>query len=119
MASGCSVNPASIQNMNNTECRSSLETALISILIEENEKKPSEADMMIFKPKIQKFIAGTFDSQKGFGFSLSGTTYQFMFDESKGTCILNLYQKSSGNTKYTNRVTYINSKEVQGCYCKK
>lgn len=114
-AIGCTT-MATLTNVGDQPCRQNFASALSDILIEEGEP-PERAQRLI---ENADSIGSVFDyGPRPFAVSShSGTDYLFFVEKKGEDCLLRLYGRQKGFTRYTNNLTYIRTKELSGCQCR-
>ncbi|GKS56481.1 hypothetical protein YTPLAS18_00080 [Nitrospira sp.] len=111
---GCTT-MAAITNPREQPCRQNFAAALADILVAEGEET-ARAQQLMGK-------AGLLGSVFDYGprpFSVSsqtGTDYSFFVEKKGDDCVLRLYGRQKGFTRYTNNLTYIESRNLTGCQC--
>lgn len=112
---GCTT-MATVTNVRDQPCRQNFAAALSNILVEEGEE-PERAQKIVDHPEM---IGSVFDyGPRPFSVSSqSGTDYSFFVEKKDEVCLLRLYGRQKGFTRYTNNLTYIRTKELSGCQCK-
>ncbi len=106
---------AQVTNLRDQACQQTFATALSEILVEEGEQ-PERARKVIER---SGELAGTFE----FGprpfmvSSQSGTDYSFFVEKKGERCLLRLYGRQKGFTRYTNNLTSISTRDLPGCQC--
>lgn len=106
---------AQVTNLRDQPCQETFATALSDILVEEGEQ-PERARKVIER---SSDLAGTFvyGPRPFMISSQSGTDYSFFVEKKGGQCLLRLYGRQRGFSRYTNNLTYINSRDLSGCQC--
>jgi hypothetical protein len=106
---------ALITNLNDPACQTSLETELVAVLVGQGET-PENA--ITLAQRTAKILTLADLGRRPFLVpSSSGTDYSFFVDKAKSGCILRLYGRQKGFVSYTNDLTYIDSRPLQGCSC--
>ena len=113
--SGCSVRPARLTNIENEACSADVKNAIQSILIAEGENPMYAITAGVaLKVRMQQENPSNFN-----GFDLTAPSqkhYYFMIKKS-GACSLKLYKTKTGNSEYTNTLTFIQSEDLPNCQC--
>lgn len=98
-------------------CGDHFEDALIDILTSQKEANDA-ATRLAYLTRLQL----TFDDTGPRPFAISapsGTDYYLLVDPKPATCTLRLYGRVRGMTRYTNNLTWIESRELPGCQCQR
>ena len=112
---GCTT-MAALTNVREQPCQRQFASALSEMLLAEGEQ-PERAQKVVDKAEL---LGSAFD----FGprpflvSSQSGTDYSFFVEKKGDACLLRLYGRQKGFTRYTNNLTYIQSKDLPGCQCR-
>lgn len=114
LLSGCTT-VAQITNLSDFSCHRTVQDRLESILLEEGEK-PEVANRLAVNTTV--VLATGSLGPRPFGVSSpSGADYS-LFVQLKGEqCLLHLYGRKKGFTRYTNNLTYIATRPLEGCTC--
>jgi hypothetical protein len=114
-AIGCT-SMATVTNVRDQPCRQNFARALSEILVEEGEE-PERAQKVVDHAAM---IGSVFDyGPRPFSISSqSGTDYSFFVDKNGEECLLHLYGRQKGFSRYTNNLTYIRTKPLPGCECR-
>jgi len=112
--SGCTT-VAQITSLSDESCHRTVQAQLESILLAEGEK-PEVANRLAVNTTV--VLATGSLGPRPFGVSSpSGADYSF-FAQLKGDhCLLRLYGRRKGFTRYTNNLTYIATRSLDGCAC--
>jgi len=106
---------ARITNLNDPACQTSLETELVAVLLGQGETP--ENSIALAQRTATILTVGDLGSRPFLVASSSGTDYSFFVEKKKSECILRLYGRQKGFVSYTNNLTYIDSRPLQGCSC--
>lgn len=113
-ASGCTT-VAQITTLSNESCRQTVRGQLESILVEEREQ-PDIANRLAVNTTV--ILATGSLGPRPFGVSSpSGADYSFFVQRKGERCLLRLYGRQKGFTRYTNNLTYISTRALEGCTC--
>ena len=112
---GCTT-VASISNLRETVCGNSFETQLSSILAEQGEK-PAVATSLAHQSTVT-LSTSEYGPRPFLVASPSGTDYTLFVQKKPDRCLLRLYGRHKGFVSYTNNLTYISTRELDGCGCK-
>jgi hypothetical protein len=105
-----------ITNLDDSTCRSALETALAAVLVAQGEV-PETADTLA-RRTLTMLTMADLGPRPFLVVSSSGTDYSFFVEPTKSGCILRLYERQKGFVNYTNNLTYIDSRSLPGCACR-
>jgi hypothetical protein len=113
-AAGC-VSVAAITNADAPPCAESFEQGLASILEGEGEK-PDVAAVLARDSAAALSASGT-GPRPFLVSSPSGVDYELFVQKKPSKCLLRLYGRQKGFTRYTNNVTYIATRVLSECTC--
>jgi len=114
LLSGCTT-VAQITTLSDESCRQRVRGQLESILVEEGES-PETANRLAVNTTV--VLATGSLGPRPFGVSSpSGTDYSFFVQRTGESCLLRLYGRRKGFTRYTNNLTYISTRSLEGCAC--
>lgn len=114
LLSGCTT-VAQITTLSDESCRERVRGQLESVLVEEGEQ-PEMANRLAVNTTL--VLATGSLGPRPFGVSSpSGTDYSFFVQRNGETCLLRLYGRQKGFTRYTNNLTYISTRALEGCAC--
>lgn len=114
LLSGCAT-VAQITTLSDESCRQTVRSQLESILVEEGEQ-PEMANRLAVNTTV--VLATGSLGPRPFGVSSpSGADYSFFVQRKGETCLLRLYGRQKGFTRYTNNLTYIATRSLEGCAC--
>lgn len=114
LLSGCT-RVAQITTLSDESCRQTARGQLESILVEEGER-PEMATRLAVNTTV--VLATGSLGPRPFGVSSpSGTDYSFFVQRKGESCLLRLYGRQKGFTRYTNNLTYISTRPLEGCAC--
>ncbi len=112
--SGCTT-VAQITTLSDESCHQTVRSRLESILVEEGEK-PEVASRLAVNTTV--VLATGSLGPRPFGVSSpSGADYSFFVQLKGEDCLLRLYSRRKGFTRYTNNLTYIATRSLEGCAC--
>jgi hypothetical protein len=115
LALGCA-SVAQVENFSDEACRRSFQSALASILVEEQEA-PESSQELAERTRIA-LEHGNLGPRPFLVSSSSGADYEFFVEKKKGGCLLRLYGRQKGFTSYTNNLTYIATRPLPDCLCR-
>lgn len=111
---GCTT-VAQVTTLSEESCHHKMRDQLESILSEENEK-PDVANRLAVNTTT--VLATGALGPRPFGVSSpSGADYSFFIQRKGDACLLRLYGRRKGFTRYTNNLTYIATRSLEGCAC--
>lgn len=114
LLSGCTA-VAQITTLSDESCRQRVRGQLEAILLEEGEP-PEMANRLAVNTTV--VLATGSLGPRPFGVSSpSGADYSFFVQRKDETCLLRLYGRQKGFTRYTNNLTYISTRPLDGCAC--
>lgn len=114
LLSGCTT-VAQITTLSDESCRERVRGQLESVLVEEGEQ-PEMANRLAVNTTL--VLATGSLGPRPFGVSSSsGTDYSFFVQRKGETCLLRLYGRQKGFTRYTNNLSYISTRALEGCAC--
>lgn len=114
LLSGCTT-VAQITTLSDESCRGRVRGQLESVLVEEGEQ-PEVANHLAVNTTL--VLATGSLGPRPFGVSSpSGADYSFFVQRKGGTCLLRLYGRQKGFTRYTNNLTFISTRALEGCAC--
>ena len=106
---------ARITNLTDPACQTSLETELVAVLLGQGE---TPEDSTALAQRTATILAvGHIGPRPFLVASPSGTDYSFFVEKTKSGCMLRLYGRQKGFVSYSNNLTYIDSRPLQGCSC--
>ena len=114
LLSGCTT-VAQITTLSDESCHRTVQGQLESILLEEGER-PEVANRLAVNTTV--VLATGSLGPRPFGVSSpSGADYSFFVQLKGDQCLLRLYGRRKGFTRYTNNLTYIATRSLNGCAC--
>jgi hypothetical protein len=114
LLSGCTT-VAQLTTLSDDSCRRTVRGQLESILMEEGEQ-PEIANRLAVNTTAV-LVTGSL-GPRPFGVSSpSGTDYSFFVQLKDEHCLLRLYARQKGFRRYTNNLTYISTRALDGCAC--
>jgi hypothetical protein len=112
---GSCTSVARITNLPDFACRASFETELAAVLVKQGETPGSAATLA--HRTVTVLTVADLGPRPFLVASPSGTDYSFFVEQKKSGCTLRLYGRQKGFVSYTNDLTYIDSRSLQGCSC--
>ena len=111
---GCTT-VAQVTTLSDESCHHKMRDQLESILNEEHETTDIANRLAVNTTTV--LATGTL-GPRPFGVSSpSGTDYSFFIQRKGDECLLRLYGRQKGFTRYTNNLTSIASRSLEGCAC--
>ena len=111
---GCTT-VAQVTTLDDPACKSVVRDQLNSVLIEQGEKPDTAGRLAVNTTTV---LATGALGPRPFGVSSSsGTDYSFFVQQKGSECLLRLYGRQKGFTRYSNNLTYIASRSLDGCQC--
>ena len=112
--SGCT-NVAQVTTLSDEACHHTVRDQLESVLTEEGEKAEIANRLAVNTTVV---LASGVLGPRPFGVSSpSGADYSFFIERKGADCLLRLYGRQKGFTRYTNNLTYIATRPLGGCQC--
>lgn len=113
-AVGCA-SVAQVTSLDDPTCKGTVREQLNAVLIEQGEK-PEIAERLAVNTTT--VLATGALGPRPFGVSSSsGADYSFFVQQKGSQCLLRLYGRRKGFTRYSNNLTYIASRSLDGCQC--
>ena len=106
---------ARLTNLADASCQTAFETEMQTILSGQGET-PENAAKLAHRA-VTILTLGDLGPRPFLVAAPSGTDYSFFVEKTKSGCILRLYGREKGFVSYTNNLTYIDSRTLQGCSC--
>ncbi|MBI4000905.1 MAG: hypothetical protein HY348_03880 [Nitrospira defluvii] len=114
LLSGCTT-VAQVTTLSDENCHHKMSEQLNAVLLEEGEK-PDIANRLAVNTTT--VLATGALGPRPFGVSSpSGADYSFFIQRKSDECLLRLYGRRKGFTRYTNNLTYIATRSLEGCAC--
>jgi hypothetical protein len=114
LAAGCT-SVAQVTTMDDPACRSTVRDQLNSVLIEQGEM-PDIAERLAVNTAT--VLATGALGPRPFGVSSpSGADYSFFVQQKRSECLLRLYGRQKGFARFSNNLTYVASRSLDGCRC--
>lgn len=115
LAVGACATIASVENAGVPECAGSLQSGLASILVAEGEKPEVAASLA--RDSVRTLSESDAGPRPFLVSSPSGADYELFVQKKRSACLLRLYATQKGFTRYTNNLTYIATRGLEGCAC--
>ena len=101
--------------MADSACQASFETELAAVLLGQGETQQNATTLA--QRAVGILTVADLGPRPFLVASPSGTDYSFFVERKKSGCILRLYGRQKGFVSYTNDLTYIDSRSLEGCSC--
>jgi len=112
---GC-VTVSQVTNLQEPACGTHFSQAISSILVAQGEQ-PEVADHLATQT-VEMISMANLGPRPFLLASPSGTDYEFFVQLKGQECLLRLYARQKGFTRYTNDITYIETRSISGlCAC--
>lgn len=106
---------AQVTDLSEPACHEQFTRQLSSILVAQGEKQ-DVADSLA-RQNAGWLAAGMLGPRPFFVSSPSGADYTFFVQLKKSRCLLRLYARQKGFVSYSNNLTYIETRPLEGCSC--
>lgn len=112
---GCTTTMGQLTNAGESTCAAALQGALEDVLVAQGETAPDAAALA---SRARHTLAQVRLGPRPFRVAApSGTDYAFFVEPTREACVLRLYGRQRGFTRYTNNLTWIDSRPLTGCDC--
>ena len=111
---GCAT-VAQVTSLADQNCRQTFEDRMSSILVEEGEKQ--DVAEKLAESTTNVLSTGSLGSRPFVVASPSGADYGFFVEQKPSDCLLRLFSRQKGFTRYRNNLTYIATRQLDGCMC--
>jgi hypothetical protein len=111
---GCTT-VAQVTTLSDQNCRHTFVDRMSSILIEEGEKQ--ELAEKLAESTTAVLLTGSLGPRPFFVASPSGADYGFFVEQKSSECLLRLFSRQKGFIRYRNNLTYIETRQLDGCMC--
>ena len=112
--SGCTT-VAQVTSLSDQNCRNTFVDRISSILVEEGEKQ--EVAEKLAESTVTVLSSGSLGPRPFLVASPSGADYGFFVEQKSSECLLRLFSRQKGFTRYRNNLTYIATGSLTGCMC--
>jgi hypothetical protein len=114
VGTGCT-SVAQVTTLDDPACKSTVRDQLNSVLLEQGEQPEVAQRLAINTTTV---LATGALGPRPFGVSSpSGADYSFFVQHKRSECLLRLYGRQKGFARYSNNLTYIASRSLDGCQC--
>jgi hypothetical protein len=111
---GCAT-MAQVTSLSDQNCRHTFVDRMSSILVEEGEKQ--EVADKLAESTTSVLLTGSLGPRPFLVASPSGADYGFFVEQKSSDCLLRLFSRQKGFTRYRNNLTYIGTRQLNGCMC--
>ncbi|MEO7860002.1 MAG: hypothetical protein ABIU05_06080 [Nitrospirales bacterium] len=111
---GCAT-VAQVTTLSDQNCRHMFVDRMSSILVEQGEKE--EVAEKLAESTTTVLSTGSLGPRPFLVASPSGADYGFFVDQKSSDCLLRLFSRQKGFTRYRNNLTYIATASLDGCMC--
>jgi hypothetical protein len=111
---GCAT-VAQVTTLSDQNCRHTFEDRVSSILVEQGEKQ--EVADKLTESITTVLLTGSLGPRPFLVASPSGADYGFFVEQKSSECLLRLFSRQKGFTRYRNNLTYIATRSLTGCMC--
>ena len=111
---GCTT-VAQVTTLSDQNCRHTFVDQMSSILVEEGEKQ--EIAERLAESTMNVLSTGSLGPRPFVVASPSGADYGFFVEQKSSECLLRLFSRQKGFTRYRNNLTYIATRLLTGCMC--
>ena len=114
LVGGCA-SVAQVTSLSDQNCRHTFEDRVSSILVEQGEKQ--EVAEKLADSTTTVLLTGSLGPRPFLVASPSGADYGFFVEQKSSDCLLRLFSRQKGFTRYRNNLTYIATRQLDGCIC--
>ena len=111
---GCTT-VAQVTTLSDQHCRQTFEDRMSSILVEEGEKQ--DVAEKLAESTTTVLSIGSLGPRPFVVASPSGADYGFFVEQKSSDCLLRLFSRQKGFTRYRNNLTSIATRSLTGCMC--
>lgn len=111
---GCAT-VAQVTTLSDQNCRHTFVDRMSSILVEQGEKQ--EVAEKLAESTTTVLSTGSLGPRPFLVASPSGADYGFFVEQKSSDCLLRLFSRQKGFTRYRNNLTYIATRQLDGCMC--
>ena len=111
---GCTT-VAQLTTLSDQNCRHTFVDRMSSILVEQGEKQ--EVAEKLAESTMNVLSTGSLGPRPFLVASSSGADYGFFVGQKSSDCLLRLFSRQKGFTRYRNNLTYIATRQLDGCMC--
>ena len=114
LAAGCAT-VAQVTSLSDQNCRNTFVDRMSSILVEQGEKQ--EVAEKLAESTTTVLSIGSLGPRPFVVASPSGADYGLFVEQKSSECLLRLFSRQKGFTRYRNNLTYIATASLDGCMC--
>ena len=111
---GCAT-VAQVTTLSDQNCRNTFVDQMSSILVEQGEKQ--EVSDKLAESTTTVLLTVSLGPRPFVVASPSGSDYGFFVEKKSSECLLRLFSRQKGFTRYRNNLTYIATRSLTGCMC--
>ena len=111
---GCTT-VAQVTTLSDQNCRHTFVDRMSSILVEQGEKQ--EVSDKLAESTTTVLLTGALGPRPFLVASPSGADYGLFVEQKSSDCLLRLFSRQKGFTRYRNNLTYIATRSLTGCMC--
>ena len=111
---GCAT-VSQVTSLSDQNCRHTFVDRMSSILVEQGEKQ--EVANKLAESTTTVLLTGSLGPRPFLVASPSGADYGFFVEQNSSECLLRLFSRQKGFTRYRNNLTYIATGSLTGCMC--
>ena len=111
---GCTT-VAQVTSLSDQNCRHTFVDRMSSIFVEEGEKQ--DVAEKLAESSVIALSTGSLGPRPFLVASPSGADYGFFVEQKSSDCLLRLFSRQKGFTRYRNNLTYIATRSLTGCMC--
>lgn len=114
LAAGCTT-VAQVTTLSDQNCRHTFVDRMSQILVEEGEQQ--DVAEKLAESSVIALSSGALGPRPFTVSSPSGADYGFFIQQKSSDCLLRLFSRQKGFTRYRNNLTYIATRQLDGCMC--
>ena len=111
---GCAT-VAQVTSLSDQNCRYTFVDRMSSILVEQGEKQ--EVAYKLAESTTTVLLTGSLGPRPFLVASPSGADYGLFVEQKSSDCLLRLFSRQKGFTRYRNNLTHIATRQLDGCMC--
>ena len=111
---GCTT-VAQVTSLSDQNCRHTFVDRMSAILVEQGENQ--EVADKLAESTTAVLLTGSLGPRPFLVASPSGADYGFFVEQKSSECLLRLFSRQKGFTRYRNNLTYIATHSLTGCMC--
>ena len=114
LVGGCAT-VAQVTSLSDQNCRNTFVDRMSSILVEQGEKQ--EVAEKLAESTMTVLSTGSLGPRPFLVASPFEADYGFFVEQKSSECLLRLFSRQKGFTRYRNNLTYIATRSLTGCMC--